>query len=50
MGKGMGGLISNSELKGGSPRLCRLRTDCLAPKSKFELCTRAYEILWGPAN
>jgi hypothetical protein len=40
----------NLELQGGSPRLCRLKTDRLAPMSKFELCTGAYGILWGPAN
>jgi hypothetical protein len=44
------GLIWNSELQCGSPHLCRLMTDRLAPVSKFELCTVAYEILWGPAN
>jgi hypothetical protein len=38
------------ELQGGSPRLCRLRTDHLASMSKFKLCTGAYGILWGPAN
>jgi hypothetical protein len=44
------GLIWNLELQGGSPRLCQLRTDCLALVSQFELCTGAYEILWGPTN
>jgi hypothetical protein len=44
------GLIWNSELQGGSPHLCQLRTDRLALVSKFELCTSAYVILWGPAN
>jgi hypothetical protein len=39
------GLILNLELQGGSPHLCRLRTDRLAPVSKFELCTGAYDIL-----
>jgi hypothetical protein len=33
-----------------SPHLCRLRTDRLAPMSKFELSTGTYGILWGPAN
>jgi hypothetical protein len=33
------GLMSDSELHGGSPRLCRLRTDRLAPVNKIELCT-----------
>jgi hypothetical protein len=35
--------------KGGSPHLCRLRTDCLALVKKID-----YELmhtgLWGPAN
>jgi hypothetical protein len=44
------GLIWNLELQGGSPCLCRLRTDRLAPVSKVELCTSTYGILWGPAN
>jgi hypothetical protein len=30
--------------------MCWLRTDRLAPVSKFELCTGAYGILWGPTN
>jgi hypothetical protein len=46
----MGGLIWNSELQGGSPHLCWLRTNRLAPVSKFELCTSAYGILWGLTN
>jgi hypothetical protein len=50
MGRKGSGLIWNSELQGDSPRLCRLRTDRLALVSKFELCTGAYEILWGLAN
>jgi hypothetical protein len=50
MGRKGSGLIWNSELQGGSPRLCRLRTDHLAPVSKFELCTGTYGILWGPTN
>jgi hypothetical protein len=29
-------LFTCSELRGGSPRLCRLRTDRLAPVSKFD--------------
>jgi hypothetical protein len=28
--------MSNSELRGGSPRLCRLRTDRLAPRNKID--------------
>jgi hypothetical protein len=50
MGRRMSDLIQNSELQGGSPRLCRLRTDRLAPMSKFELCTGAYGILLCPTN
>jgi hypothetical protein len=38
-GKLESGLMSDSELQGGSPRLCRLRTDRLAPVNKIELCT-----------
>jgi hypothetical protein len=44
------GLILNSEFQGGSSHLSRLRTDRLAPVSKFELCIGAYMISWGPAN
>jgi hypothetical protein len=40
----------DSELRVGSPRLCQLRTDRLAPVDKFELCTDSYVILWGPVN
>jgi hypothetical protein len=40
--------VINSEVQGGSPRLCRLRTDRLAPVSKFELCTGAYRIYRVP--
>jgi hypothetical protein len=43
-GKVESGLMSDSELQGGSPRLCRLRTDRLAPVNKIELCTDAYGI------
>jgi hypothetical protein len=43
-GKVESGLMSDSKLQGGSPRLCRLRTDCLAPVNKIELCTGAYGI------
>jgi hypothetical protein len=43
-GKVESGLMSDSKLQGGSPRLCRLRTDCLAPVNKIELCTVAYGI------
>jgi hypothetical protein len=35
-GKVESGLISDSELRGGSPHPCQLRTDCLAPVSKFD--------------
>jgi hypothetical protein len=41
-------LMSDSELQGGSPRLCRLRTDRLAPVNKIELCTDAYGIYAVP--
>jgi hypothetical protein len=50
MGRKGSGMIWNSELQGGSPHPCRLRIDRLAPVSKFELCTDAYGILWGPIN
>jgi hypothetical protein len=36
------GLIFDSELQGGNPRLCRLRTNRLAPVNKIELCTDTY--------
>jgi hypothetical protein len=42
------GLMSDSELHGGNPRLCRLRTDCLATVNKIELCTDAYGIYGVP--
>jgi hypothetical protein len=42
--------MSDSELRGGSPRPCRLRTDRLALVDKFEKCTDACGILWGPVN
>jgi hypothetical protein len=44
VGKVESGLMSDSELQGGSPHLCRLRTDRLAPVNKIELCTDAYRI------
>jgi hypothetical protein len=47
-GKVETGLMSDSELQGGSPRLCRLRTDHLAPVNKIELCTGTYEIYVVP--
>jgi hypothetical protein len=47
-GKVESGLMSDSELQGGSPRLCRLRTDRLAPVNKIELCTDAYRIYGVP--
>jgi hypothetical protein len=49
-GKVESGMISDSELRCGSPRLCRLRTDHLAPVDKFEICTDTCGILWGPVN
>jgi hypothetical protein len=42
------GLMLDSELQGGSPRLCQLRTDRLAPVNKIELCTDTYEIYGVP--
>jgi hypothetical protein len=42
------GLMSDSELQGDSLHLCRLRTDCLAPVNKIELCTDAYGIYGVP--
>jgi hypothetical protein len=50
MGRNEIDLIWNSKLQGGSPHPCRLRTGHLAPRSKFELCTGVYGILWGPTN
>jgi hypothetical protein len=47
-GKVESGLMSDSELQGGSPCLCRLRTDRLAPVNKIELCTDAYGIYGIP--
>jgi hypothetical protein len=44
------GLMSDSELRVGSPRQCRLRTNRLAPVDKFEMCTDACGILWGSVN
>jgi hypothetical protein len=35
-GKGESGLMSDSELRGGSPCLCRSKTDRLASMSKFD--------------
>jgi hypothetical protein len=49
-GKVESGMMSDSELRGGSSHPCRLRTDCLAPVDKFEMCTDACGILWGPIN
>jgi hypothetical protein len=43
-GKVESGLISDLKLQSGSPCLCRLRTDHLAPVNKIELCTDAYSI------
>jgi hypothetical protein len=47
-GKVDSGLMSDSQLQGGSLCLCRLRTDRLAPVNKIELCTDAYEIYGVP--
>jgi hypothetical protein len=47
-GKVESGLMLDSELQGGSPRLCRLRTDRLALVNKIELCTDAYRIYEVP--
>jgi hypothetical protein len=41
-GKVESGLMSDSELQGGNPRLCQLRTNRLALVNKIELCTDAY--------
>jgi hypothetical protein len=47
-GKDESGLISDSELHGGSPRLCRLRTMSVVPATRIELCTDAYGIYGVP--
>jgi hypothetical protein len=49
-GKVESGLMSDLEFQGGSPHLCWLRTGRLGPVNKFEMCTDAYGILWGPIN
>jgi hypothetical protein len=49
-GKVESGLMSGSELRGGGPRPCQLRTNRLAPVDKFGMCTDACRILWGPVN
>jgi hypothetical protein len=36
--------------EGGSPRLCQLSTNRLAPVNKIELCTDAYGIYGDPTN
>jgi hypothetical protein len=41
-------LMSDLEHQGGSPHLCRLRTDHLAPVNKIEICTDAYGIYGVP--
>jgi hypothetical protein len=41
-------LMSDSELRGGSPRFCGLRTDRLTLVNKIKLCTDAYEIYEDP--
>jgi hypothetical protein len=41
----------DSELRGGSSRLCQLMVDHLAPVNKIELCTDAcMRDLWGLTN
>jgi hypothetical protein len=47
-GKVESGLMSDSKLQGGSPHLCQLRTNRLAPVNKIELCTDAYGIYGVP--
>jgi hypothetical protein len=47
-GKVESGLLSDSELQGSSPHLCRLSTDRRAPVNKIELCTDAYVIYGVP--
>jgi hypothetical protein len=47
-GKIESGLMSDLELQSISPRLYRLRNDCLALVNKNELCTDAYEIYGVP--
>jgi hypothetical protein len=42
------GLMSDSELQGGSSRLCQLRINHLAPVNKIVLCTDAYMIYGVP--
>jgi hypothetical protein len=42
--------MSDSELRGGSSRSYRLRTDRLAQVNKFEMCIDTCEILWGLIN
>jgi hypothetical protein len=49
-GKVESGMISDSELRCGSSRLCQLRTDHLVPVDKFEMCTDTCGILWGLVN
>jgi hypothetical protein len=36
MGRSESGLMIDSELRGGSPCPCQLRTDCLASVNKFD--------------
>jgi hypothetical protein len=47
-GKFESGLMLDSELQGGSPHMCQLRTDRLASVNKIELCTDAYGIYGVP--
>jgi hypothetical protein len=49
-GKVESGLMTDLELRGGRPHLCQLRTDRLASVNKFQMCTNACMILWGPVN
>jgi hypothetical protein len=49
MGMSESGLMSDSELRGGSPCPCWLRTDHLALVNKFDYVL-ALEDLWSPVN
>jgi hypothetical protein len=50
MGRKRSSLIWYSELQGGNPHLSWLRTDRLALVCKFESCSSAYGISWGPIS
>jgi hypothetical protein len=49
-GKVESGLMSDSELRGGSPHRCHLRTDRLTLVNMFEMCTDTCGILWSLVN